>query len=63
MRAAIFRDGHIRVDTLPDPVPELGQVLVRTICRGIRGSDPHAAKHTHADLANPERHGKVMVDS
>jgi threonine dehydrogenase-like Zn-dependent dehydrogenase len=44
-------------------VPELGQVLVRTICRGIRGSDPHAAKHTHADLANPERHGKVMVDS
>jgi len=53
MRAAIFRDGHIRVDTLPDPVPEHGQVLVRTICRGICGSDLHAAKHTRqfVDLA------------
>jgi threonine dehydrogenase-like Zn-dependent dehydrogenase len=53
MRAAIFRDGHIRVDALPDPVPEQGQVLVRTICCGICGSDLHAAKHTRrfVDLA------------
>jgi threonine dehydrogenase-like Zn-dependent dehydrogenase len=53
MRAAIFRDGQIRVDTLPDPVPEQGQVLVKTLRCGICGSDLHAAKYTRqfADLA------------
>jgi len=44
MRAAIFRDGQIRVDTVPAPVPEQG--LVRTLRCGICGSDLHAAKHT-----------------
>lgn len=53
MRAAIFRDGQIRVDTLPDPVPARGQVLVKTLRCGICGSDLHAAKHTRqfVDLA------------
>jgi threonine dehydrogenase-like Zn-dependent dehydrogenase len=46
MRAAVFRDGQIRVDTVPDPVPEKGQVLVKTIRCGICGSDLHAAKFT-----------------
>ena len=46
MRAAVFRDGQIRVDTVPDPVPTLGQVLVKTVRCGICGSDLHAAKHT-----------------
>ncbi len=52
MRAAVFRDGLITIDTLPDPVPEQGQVLVKTIRCGICGSDLHAAKHTRqfADL-------------
>ena len=47
MRAAVFRKGAIVVDTLPDPVPTEGQVLVRTLACGICGSDLHAAKHTH----------------
>jgi threonine dehydrogenase-like Zn-dependent dehydrogenase len=49
----VFRKGSIVVDTLPDPVPEKGQILVRTLACGICGSDLHAAKHTHAfvDLA------------
>jgi threonine dehydrogenase-like Zn-dependent dehydrogenase len=46
MRAAVFRQGSIVVDTLPDPVPLPGQVLVRTRACGICGSDLHAAKHT-----------------
>jgi threonine dehydrogenase-like Zn-dependent dehydrogenase len=46
MRAAVFRAGKIVVDTLPDPVPTQGQVLVRTTACGICGSDLHAAKHT-----------------
>lgn len=54
MQAAVFRNGSIIVDTLPDPVPAPGQVLVRTRACGICGSDLHAAKHTHqfVDLAS-----------
>jgi threonine dehydrogenase-like Zn-dependent dehydrogenase len=53
MRAAIFRAGKIVVDTLPDPVPAPGQMLVRTVACGICGTDLHAAKHTASfvDLA------------
>jgi threonine dehydrogenase-like Zn-dependent dehydrogenase len=47
MKAAVFRAGNIVVDTLPDPAPVQGQVLVRTAACGICGSDLHAAKHTH----------------
>ena len=53
MRAAVFRQGSIVVDTVPDPVPSQGQVLVRTLVCGICGSDLHAARHTRqfVDLA------------
>jgi threonine dehydrogenase-like Zn-dependent dehydrogenase len=54
VKAAIFRAGTIVVDTLPDPVPAQGQVLVRTVACGICGSDLHAAKHTH-DFVNLSR--------
>lgn len=47
MRAAIFRDGEIVVDTLPEPVPAAGQVLVKTLACGICGSDLHARTHAH----------------
>src|SRR5689334_6084534 len=47
MRAAIFRGGEIVVDTLPEPVPGAGQVLVKSLACGICGSDLHARKHAH----------------
>jgi threonine dehydrogenase-like Zn-dependent dehydrogenase len=47
MRAAIFRRGEIVVDTMPEPVPGAGQVLVKTLACGICGSDLHARKHAH----------------
>ncbi len=47
MRAAIFRGGDLVVDTLPEPVPAMGQVLAKTLACGICGSDLHAAKHAH----------------
>src|SRR5260370_9345537 len=47
MRAAIFRNGDIVVDTLPEPKPGAGQVLVKTLACGICGSDLHARKHAH----------------
>src|SRR5262249_21775870 len=52
-RAAIFRTGQIVVDTLPEPTPGAGQVLVKSLACGICGSDLHARQHAHrtADLA------------
>lgn len=47
MRAAIFRNGEIVVDTLAEPKPAAGQVLVKTLACGICGSDLHARKHAH----------------
>lgn len=45
MRAAVFRSGGLRVAEVPEPVPAAGQVLVKTRCCGICGSDLHYAKH------------------
>lgn len=47
MRAALMQEGRIWVDTVPDPVPRSGEVLVKSIACGICGSDLHAAAHTH----------------
>ncbi len=48
MRAALMERGSIWVDTLPDPIPLAGEVLVKTHACGICGSDLHAARHTEA---------------
>ncbi|QOZ24620.1 zinc-binding dehydrogenase [Bradyrhizobium sp. CCBAU 51753] len=47
MRAAIFRNGEIVVDTMPEPKPGAGQVLVKSLACGICGSDLHARMHAH----------------
>lgn len=45
MRAAIMRDAKIVVDTVPEPEPQAGEVLVATLACGICGSDLHALQH------------------
>jgi threonine dehydrogenase-like Zn-dependent dehydrogenase len=45
MRAAVMRGSRIVVDTLPDPEPGTGEVLVKTLACGICGSDLHALTH------------------
>src|SRR5207244_3309028 len=45
MRAAVLRNARLLVDTLPEPVPGPGEVLVRTLACGICGSDLHALRH------------------
>jgi NADPH:quinone reductase-like Zn-dependent oxidoreductase len=47
MRAAIFRNGEIVVDQMPEPTPGEGMVLVKSLACGICGSDLHARKHAH----------------
>jgi 2-desacetyl-2-hydroxyethyl bacteriochlorophyllide A dehydrogenase len=55
MRACVLRKGKLIVDTIPDPAPGDGQVLVRPLACGICGSDLHAARHV-SELA------QIMVD-
>lgn len=57
MRAALMERGRIWVDTLPDPVPLVGEVLVRTRACGICGSDLHAARHTEDFVATSREAG------
>ena len=58
MRAAIFRQSEaIVVDRIADPVPQAGQVLVKTLCCGICGSDLHAAKFPRQFAAVAQRSG------
>ena len=45
MRAAVMRSSKLVVDTVPDPEPGPGEVLVKTLACGICGSDLHALKH------------------
>lgn len=46
MRAAVLRAGEVVVrDDVPDPVPQLGQVLVAVRACGICGSDLHFVHH------------------
>ena len=63
MRAAIFRNGEIVADTLPEPSPAAGQVLVKTLACGICGSDLHARKHAHR-MAEMAKHcpGRTPMD-
>ena len=46
MKATIFRGGDLVVDTLPTPVPGVGQAHVKVLACGICGSDLHAVKHS-----------------
>lgn len=45
MRAAVMRNKQLYVDTVADPIPSDGEVLVKTLACGICGSDLHALQH------------------
>jgi threonine dehydrogenase-like Zn-dependent dehydrogenase len=57
MRAVLMERGRLWVDTVPDPVPGRGEVLVRSRACGICGSDLHAARHTDAFVATSREAG------
>jgi threonine dehydrogenase-like Zn-dependent dehydrogenase len=61
MRAAIFRNGDLTVDRMPDPAPHAGQVLVRTLACGICGSDLHARHHAAKLVDMSRRAGAPFV--
>jgi threonine dehydrogenase-like Zn-dependent dehydrogenase len=53
MRAAILRDGRLRVGEAPDPVPGPGQLLVRTLSTAICASDVHFMHHPETIDGDP----------
>ncbi|WP_328787954.1 zinc-binding dehydrogenase [Streptomyces sp. NBC_00273] len=62
MRAAITRSGKLSVEEVPMPVPQAGQVLVRTLACGICGSDLHALDDPGAFAEVSRRSGGVPYD-
>ena len=46
MRAVTMEKGVLKNVEQPDPIPQRGEVLVKSIACGICGSDLHATKHT-----------------
>jgi 2-desacetyl-2-hydroxyethyl bacteriochlorophyllide A dehydrogenase len=53
MRASVLRGRTLAAETLPEPVPGAGQVLVKTLACGICGSDLHLVEHG-VSLAPPD---------
>lgn len=53
MRAAVGRSGVVTVEQHPVPVPEPGQVLVRSLACGICGSDLHMVHHYDEMFSKP----------
>ena len=47
MKAAFMRSGKLELGALPDPIPQAGEVLVRTLACGVCASDLHVLQHGH----------------
>ncbi|MEH3101848.1 alcohol dehydrogenase catalytic domain-containing protein [Sphingomonas adhaesiva] len=58
MKAVVRRGPALVVDTIADPVPAAGQVVVRTLCCGICGSDLHAVHAMEAMVELGRRSGE-----
>lgn len=61
MRAAVMREKRIVAETVPDPVPGPGEVLVKTLACGICGSDLHALQHADQMMASARESGAPFV--
>ena len=57
MQAVLMQRGKLWVETLDDPRPGPGEVLVKSRACGICGSDLHAARHTEEFVATSREAG------
>ncbi|MBV1885875.1 MAG: zinc-binding dehydrogenase [Parvibaculaceae bacterium] len=61
MRAAVIQGSQIRIDTLPDPVPMEGKVLLAPTFTGICGSDLHLRQAMKdVEAATPEQNREQL---
>ena len=61
MRAAVMRNKTLVVDEIADPVPQSGQLLVRTLACGICGSDLHTLQHGEQMVEMSKESGAPFV--
>ena len=61
MRATVMRNRQLVVDSVPDPEPGPGQVLVKTLACGICGSDLHALRFAERMVEISRRVGSPFV--
>src|SRR5205809_8130262 len=61
MRAVVMRNKKLAVADVPEPAPEAGEVLGRTLACGICGSDLHALKHADRFVETSRRAGNAFV--
>jgi len=61
MRAVVMRNQRLVIDTLADPEPGPGEVLVKTLACGICGSDLHALKHAEKMVEVARRSGGTFI--
>lgn len=61
MRAVLMRGQQLVVDTIPEPEPQAGEMLVKTLACGICGSDLHMLKHAEQMADAMRRTGAPMV--
>lgn len=57
MRAVVLRNKQLVLDTVPEPVPAPGQVVVKTLACGICGSDLHALHFADRMVETARRSG------
>lgn len=61
MKAVVMRDKKLLVDSIADPVPAQGELVVKTLACGICGSDLHMYHHCELVLDNFKR-GNLPID-
>jgi threonine dehydrogenase-like Zn-dependent dehydrogenase len=61
MRAVVMRERRLGVETLPDPEPGPGEVLVRTLACGICGSDLHVLQNFDRVLADASETQSIFL--
>lgn len=63
MKAVVCQNGDLRVETLPDPVPQQGHALLMVLRCGICGSDLHMRHHCDELKAVNDRVGYRALPS
>lgn len=61
MRRVVVAPDGVQVREVPVPVPGSGEALVRTLVSGICGSDTHALRGRHPNIALPYAPGHEVV--
>jgi len=61
MRAVVMRNNQLVVDSVSEPTPGPGEVLVKTIVCGICGTDLHALRFAEALVGGSRRSGGIFA--